>query len=178
MATDIELLELAAKAAGVEYDPALSKPHPFSRVWWGLWIKYHREPHELDRRYWNPLADDGDTLRLAVKLRIKSRYNEALGRGLAWDSMQLEYQANVEDCGRRMRRNPPRHCFGSSRLRTVAVTALALTLTTHPDKQAVRDWLKQQIAEHKPPESPEEVRRSLGWFLLGTNSNKAPECAR
>ena len=52
MKSDRELLELAAKAAGT--------PHP-DRQW-----------SEYDEDYvpWNPLDDDGDALRLAVKLRI------------------------------------------------------------------------------------------------------------
>jgi hypothetical protein len=51
--TDRELLELAAKAANIQhmgYAPA------------GL-LFGHRGP-------WNPLTDDGDALRLAVKLRL------------------------------------------------------------------------------------------------------------
>ena len=57
MKTDRELLELAAKAAGIDYDiygdSALMVPrgHP---------VQYD----------WNPLTDDGDALRLAVKLNI------------------------------------------------------------------------------------------------------------
>lgn len=56
--TDRELLELAAKAAGIclEWD---GPPD----IWQPLYYKgktYH---------YWNPLTDDGDALRLAVKLR-------------------------------------------------------------------------------------------------------------
>jgi hypothetical protein len=57
------------------------------------------------------------------------------------------------------------------------MTALALTLTTKPSKEAVREEMQQHLKTRTIPE-PEEVRRSLGWFLLGTNSNKAPECAR
>jgi hypothetical protein len=51
--TDRELLELAAKAAGMEY----------SDLQWS----------EYDEEYvtWNPLVDDGDALRLAVKLQFK-----------------------------------------------------------------------------------------------------------
>ena len=45
--TDRELLELAAKAAGIED------------------ISYY-----LDDFLWNPLTDDGDALRLAVKLNL------------------------------------------------------------------------------------------------------------
>lgn len=61
--TDRELLEMAAKAAGVEYDPK-----QFSQF--GLWLVIHGEPSEYQRRYWNPLKDDGDALRLAVKLNL------------------------------------------------------------------------------------------------------------
>jgi hypothetical protein len=55
--TDKELLELAAKAAGYELD--------FSQ-------KYHRNINDayLNDCLWNPLTDDGDALRLAVKLDI------------------------------------------------------------------------------------------------------------
>jgi hypothetical protein len=48
MMTDKELLELAAKAAGMEY-PHMIKP---------------------GGRVWNPLTDDGDALRLAVTLHL------------------------------------------------------------------------------------------------------------
>ena len=57
---DRELLEFAAKAAGIkikgyyEDEPSLSiKPGP-----------------KLPTARWNPLADDGDALRLAVKLKL------------------------------------------------------------------------------------------------------------
>jgi len=56
--TDREMLELAAKAAGIE-------------------LKWHRSHAEAyardDEEYWavwNPLADDKDALRLAVKLKL------------------------------------------------------------------------------------------------------------
>jgi hypothetical protein len=51
--TDRELLELAAKAAGIEF----RKGNYAS----GL---------DTNNGFWNPLADDGDALRLAVKLGI------------------------------------------------------------------------------------------------------------
>jgi hypothetical protein len=53
--TDKELLELAAKAAGIEFG----------------WI--HDTPRiraEMGWTPWNPLTDDGDALRLAVKLKM------------------------------------------------------------------------------------------------------------
>lgn len=60
--TDRELLELAAKAAG--YDV----------VWSDLWQRFqHVEPiklFDMERFSWIPLDDDGDALRLAVKLGL------------------------------------------------------------------------------------------------------------
>lgn len=53
--TDRELLELAAKAAGIEL---------FWHSGWNLLVI------ERTHRAWNPLTDDGDALRLAVKLGI------------------------------------------------------------------------------------------------------------
>lgn len=58
MKTDKELLELAAKAAGevLMYDTFGCSDNP-ERVY----------------NYWNPLTNDGDALRLAVKLGIATR---------------------------------------------------------------------------------------------------------
>lgn len=53
---DRELLELAALAAGMEV--AKGVRDPLSRVW-------------ANGKVWNPLTDDGDALRLAVKLQIQ-----------------------------------------------------------------------------------------------------------
>ncbi len=69
--SDKELLELAAKAAGIDYDPDKSKPHPVSGAFWGLWLHIKGEPYEGQRRRWNPLTGDGDALRLAVRLNIE-----------------------------------------------------------------------------------------------------------
>ena len=51
--TDRELLELAAKAAGIDY---------YTRAQSGGML--------TDNGEWNPLTDDGDALRLAVKLNL------------------------------------------------------------------------------------------------------------
>lgn len=56
--TDRELLEAAAKAAGIEL-----------RYWSESQESFNLALME-PRRWWNPLADDGDALRLAVRLRI------------------------------------------------------------------------------------------------------------
>lgn len=57
-ATDRELLELAAKAAGIA--------KPFQVLRNGTWV--FDEPRVKN---WNPLTDDGDALRLAVKLNLR-----------------------------------------------------------------------------------------------------------
>jgi hypothetical protein len=63
--TDRELLKAAAKAAGIEYSDmdggARYDPKP------GIMQTYVR---------WNPLVDDGDALRLAVKLDISLDFAE------------------------------------------------------------------------------------------------------
>ena len=57
--TDRELLEMAAKAAGYEVE----------------WVRnsgcHYRCEAEESREQWCPLDDDGDALRLAVKLNMK-----------------------------------------------------------------------------------------------------------
>lgn len=50
-ANDKELLELAAKAAGI-------------------WLEWDGERWMPPHQHWNPLTNDGDALRLAVKLSI------------------------------------------------------------------------------------------------------------
>lgn len=55
---DRELLELAAKAAGIETRPQYAS----MENGYGLNVK--------PGYYWNPLTDDGDALRLAVKLEM------------------------------------------------------------------------------------------------------------
>lgn len=57
--TDRELLELAAKAAGFQLDE--------------LSGRVIRRESDGQPVYWNPLTDDGDALRLMVRLRLHSR---------------------------------------------------------------------------------------------------------
>lgn len=64
MSNDRELLGLAAKAAGlVNYRSAGFKT---------LFVETGSLPGEMGY-YWNPLTDDGDALRLAVKLGVLLR---------------------------------------------------------------------------------------------------------
>ena len=64
-----ELLEMAAKAAGIR----ISKHEDFSSTTRLTCIGE-------DRQYygWNPLTDDGDALRLAVKLRLTIQLTDCL----------------------------------------------------------------------------------------------------
>lgn len=63
MKTDRELLELAAKAAGIKL------------LFWEGVCRNVTGLHEMANIYaaphWNPLTDDGDALRLAVKLCLE-----------------------------------------------------------------------------------------------------------
>lgn len=61
---DRELLELAAKAGGIELT---------GRTFGGLYETVGQE-----NRWWNPLTDDGDALRLAVRLRLDVMFFEGL----------------------------------------------------------------------------------------------------
>ena len=65
-----EDFEHAAKAAGIEYDADHAKRRGGKVAMFGLWLKIKGEPYEGQRRHWNPITDDGDALRLAVKLHI------------------------------------------------------------------------------------------------------------
>jgi len=87
--TDKELLELAAKAAGYDFEKKATvsikdgkRIYYIKHTWWD---NEGRERHD----YWNPLTDDGDALRLAVKLgfvidshgmwmRVGEPYSDAL----------------------------------------------------------------------------------------------------
>jgi len=42
----------------------------------------------------------------------------------------------------------------------------AMKQTSKPDKQRVRDYMQQRQAEQKPPPTPDEVRRQMGWDLM------------
>ena len=68
--TDRELLELAAKAAGISWKPAKTDAGKMCELKFGLWLNIVQEPTESTRRRFNPLNDDGDALRLAVDLRM------------------------------------------------------------------------------------------------------------
>ncbi|MGV7211423.1 hypothetical protein ACLB1G_26595 [Oxalobacteraceae bacterium A2-2] len=41
-----------------------------------------------------------------------------------------------------------------------------MSQSTHPSKYLVRAYLERRSQEVKPPPTPEEIRRQLGWGLL------------
>ena len=41
-----------------------------------------------------------------------------------------------------------------------------MTQANHPSKYIVREYLERRSQEVKPPPSPEEIRRQLGWGLM------------
>jgi len=67
--TDRELLELSAKAAGIEIEYWLNDNPRVVEMFRG-----HLPNHEV----WNPLTNDGDALRLAVKLRLQITITEGV----------------------------------------------------------------------------------------------------
>jgi hypothetical protein len=38
-----------------------------------------------------------------------------------------------------------------------------------PDKKTVREWQEKNREEHRPPVTPEQARRELGWDLIPDN---------
>lgn len=79
MTTDKELLELAAKAAGYDYRPENGV------------IVVDGIPGN-----WNPIEDDGDALRLAVKLRMEIDHNHPADAS-SWVSVSVADRFGVEE---------------------------------------------------------------------------------
>ena len=63
MSTDRELLELAARAAGIKVESWVFESD--DPKFQGAWLN---DDEFSGEGWWNPLTDDGDALRLAVKL--------------------------------------------------------------------------------------------------------------
>jgi hypothetical protein len=41
-----------------------------------------------------------------------------------------------------------------------------MSAITHPPKHLVRAYLERRVREQKPPPTPEEIRRQLGWGMV------------
>lgn len=82
MKTNHELLELAAKAAGLVYEhPGLAYPVEFKEqvaTWHPVTSGCDQFEH-VPLIEWNPLADDGDAMRLAVKLMMSVEISDHEG---------------------------------------------------------------------------------------------------
>ncbi len=91
---DREILELAAKAAGISLHQWVEQ---------GCWLGepeeegFQTSPPELGR--WNPLTDDGDALRLAVKLRHNINFEEYDGVEYACATPIRSHQGKDEAMG-------------------------------------------------------------------------------
>ena len=68
--TDRELLEWAAKAAGVELEVIIYSSGNYDAGFWTPYAQVARHSWNC----WDPLKDDGDALRLAVKLKIELKF--------------------------------------------------------------------------------------------------------
>ena len=84
--SDKELLELAAKAVGMHVKAnRVDADDKFTHLVVGQKFK----PEKID---WNPLEDDGDALRLAVKLKMSvTVFDDAVGIGINPDFGYREY---------------------------------------------------------------------------------------
>jgi hypothetical protein len=81
MTDDRKLLELAAKAAGIEIDS---------------WSTYGPYIDGLERLWWNPLTDDGDALRLAVKLSMNIIIMQNIGASARADQTPSWVDENAD----------------------------------------------------------------------------------
>ena len=101
--TDKELLELAARAGGVKH------PRWLESSFYGATLstceKVDSDGERLNEVPWNPLTDDGDALRLAVKLKIIRVFRgtfvviengtSVTGESLGYDSLTATRRAIV-----------------------------------------------------------------------------------
>ncbi len=106
MTTDRELLEKAAKAAGLEIEWERDLAFPFQERWVALAkCGWEGQP---SWREWNPLREDGDAQRLAVKLRIGTEWWESMPDGIAgrinFDRNGVILMSNVDDMAAMWRR--------------------------------------------------------------------------
>ena len=83
--TDRELLEAAAKAAGLTIG-----------AWSDNYGAFMYRGVEPGKSWWNPLTDDGDALRLAVKLEIA--INPWAGKTVCWHEDSKVINHEKHDC--------------------------------------------------------------------------------
>jgi hypothetical protein len=49
-----------------------------------------------------------------------------------------------------------------------------MSTITHPPKHVVRAYLERRARDPKPPPTPEEIRRQLGWGLAFADLKLTP----
>lgn len=49
-----------------------------------------------------------------------------------------------------------------------------MSTINHPPKHVVREYLERRARDSRPPPTPEEIRRQLGWGLLLPDFKLAP----
>lgn len=47
-----------------------------------------------------------------------------------------------------------------------------MTRTKQPSKEVVREWLRNELGQHRPPPDPMQLRRELGWDLIAASRNQ------
>jgi len=90
---DHELLKLAAKAAKYDYE-IRKEANPYS-------MRFEHNFYLRNKIYWNPLEDDGDALRLAVKLGLMVDISLRMGESEAGSNnatYQCELHKNSDPC--------------------------------------------------------------------------------
>ena len=92
--TDRELLELAAKAAGIK-NPEVQDMRGWGEVRYGFSEAVYDDASEA---YWNPLTDDGDALRLAVKLNLNLFSLRGTAYAMETEGDSIDEQ-KVDHCG-------------------------------------------------------------------------------
>ncbi len=107
---DRQLLEAAAKAAG--YD-ALAAMYGWDEISGGVLLDANDPP-----AIWNPLTDDGDALRLAVKLRMAVKFDGSC----ATAAVQRAGAPGVYECPQIVESSD--HCAATRRAIVRAVAAI------------------------------------------------------
>jgi hypothetical protein len=94
--TDRELLEAAAKAAGVEIHESDDGTMQRRPVWA---MTHYVQGQPYSETVWNPLGDDAQALRLAVKLRltINCSYDDVALCGQEFTQKEVFLERNGED---------------------------------------------------------------------------------
>lgn len=128
---DKELLELAAKAAGWG---AIKVDH---RGW--FYVCTYPDPDAPEWEIWSPLDNDGDALRLAVKLEMQVEYLEFTGNARARArGMRGETDWQVEYCmGASFDRKDPEAATRRAIVRAAAEIGKSIrsVCTATPDNQ-------------------------------------------